>query len=67
VGGNIRGVTRVLTTAITLETGMGAFGVSIALGLILLAIALIIVVLMNLITAGALPGTGGILGGTPRE
>ena len=36
IGGNIRGNTRVLTTAITLETGMGDFGLSIALGIILL-------------------------------
>ena len=39
IGGNIAGQTRVLTTAIALQTGMGAFGFSIALGIILLAIA----------------------------
>lgn len=32
IGGNIRGFTRVLTTAITLETGMGEFGLSIRSG-----------------------------------
>ncbi len=52
IGGNIRGFTRVLTTAITLETGMGEFGLSIALGIILLALALIVVVALNLITSG---------------
>lgn len=52
IGGNIRGFTRVLTTAITLETGMGEFGLSIALGIILLALALIVVVILNLITSG---------------
>jgi tungstate transport system permease protein len=39
VGGNIRGETRVLTTAIVLETGKGAFGAAIALGLVLLILA----------------------------
>ncbi len=52
IGGNIRGHTRVLTTAITLETGMGNFGFSIALGIILLIVALIVVVALNLITSG---------------
>lgn len=39
VGGNIRGQTRVLTTATVLETGMGNFDVAIALSLILLALS----------------------------
>lgn len=52
IGGNIAGHTRVLTTAIALQTGMGDFGFSIALGIILLAIALVIVVAMNIITTG---------------
>lgn len=51
IGGNIRGHTRVLTTAITLETGMGDFGLSIALGIILLIVALIVVILLNVITS----------------
>jgi tungstate transport system permease protein len=38
VGGNIRGQTRVLTTATVLETGKGNFDIAIALGLILLVI-----------------------------
>jgi len=47
IGGNIRGHTRVLTTAISLETSMGNIAMSIALGIILLSIALVI----NLILA----------------
>jgi tungstate transport system permease protein len=39
VGGNIRHQTRVLTTAIVLETGRGEFGVAIALSLLLLLLA----------------------------
>lgn len=42
VGGNIQGKTRVLTTAIMLETRKGRFGLAIALGLILLTITFII-------------------------
>jgi tungstate transport system permease protein len=42
VGGNIRGQTRVLTTATVLETGKGNFDVAIALGLILLGLTFII-------------------------
>jgi len=51
IGGNIRGATRVLTTSIALETGMGNFGFSIALGIILLGIALVVVVILNIITS----------------
>ncbi|HKZ55974.1 MAG TPA: ABC transporter permease [Anaerolineales bacterium] len=42
VGGNIRHQTRVLTTAIVLETGKGAFGRAIALGLLLLVLAFLV-------------------------
>ncbi len=42
VGGNIRGHTRVLTTATVLETGKGNFDVAIALSLILLALTFLI-------------------------
>ncbi len=42
VGGNIRGQTRVLTTAVVLETGRGNFDVAIALGLILLDFTFVI-------------------------
>jgi tungstate transport system permease protein len=64
IGGNIRGFTRVLTTAITLETGMGSFGFSIALGIILLIIALIVVVTLNIITSGFSHDSRRILGGS---
>lgn len=39
VGGNIKGQTRVLTTATVLETQMGNFGTAIALGVILLTMS----------------------------
>jgi tungstate transport system permease protein len=42
VGGNIEGSTRVLTTAIVLETRKGAFDVAIALALVLLGITVTI-------------------------
>jgi len=46
VGGNIEGRTRVLTTAIVLETRQGNFDLALALGAILLAITFVINVLM---------------------
>ena len=42
VGGNIRYQTRVLTTAIVLETGKGQFDLAIALGIWLLALTFIV-------------------------
>lgn len=42
VGGNIAGETRVMTTAIVLETRRGNFKTALALGLVLLAIAFIV-------------------------
>jgi tungstate transport system permease protein len=42
VGGNILGHTRVLTTAIVLETSKGEFGFALALGAALLSMALIV-------------------------
>ena len=39
VGGNIEGQTRVLTTAIVLETRQGNFALALALGGVLLALA----------------------------
>jgi tungstate transport system permease protein len=47
VGGNIRGFTRVLTTAISLETSKGDWELSMALGIILIFIALVINIIMN--------------------
>jgi tungstate transport system permease protein len=47
VGGNIRGATRVMTTAITLEASKGDIALAIALGVILLLVALIINIALN--------------------
>ncbi len=49
IGGNIRGYTRVLTTAIALETSMGNIALSIALGIILLAIAMVVTTALFLV------------------
>jgi tungstate transport system permease protein len=49
IGGNIRGYTRVLTTAIALETSMGNLSLSIALGIILLAIAMMVTGILFLV------------------
>jgi tungstate transport system permease protein len=40
VGGNIEGFTRVMTTAIALETSKGDLPLALALGLVLLAVVL---------------------------
>jgi tungstate transport system permease protein len=42
VGGNIKGQTRVLTTATVLETQKGNFAIAIALGLILLTLSFMV-------------------------
>lgn len=55
VGGNIAGVTRNITTAIALETSKGAFAQGMALGLVLVSIALLINVGL-----AALQGRGGL-------
>ncbi|MGM3273608.1 ABC transporter permease [Ralstonia sp. 24A2] len=47
VGGNIEGITRTMTTAIALETSKGEFAQGIALGIVLIALAL----LVNLVLA----------------
>jgi tungstate transport system permease protein len=49
VGGNIRGSTRVLTTATIMETGRGNFDVAIALSAILLAVTLLVNYLLTLV------------------
>jgi tungstate transport system permease protein len=54
VGGNIKWHTRTITTAIALETGKGQFAMGIALGLILMTVAL----LVNLAMAGLKRMTG---------
>ena len=47
LGGNIKGSTRTMTTAIALETSKGEFGFGIALGIILLIIAFSINILLH--------------------
>jgi len=42
VGGNIKGYSRVLTTATVMETGKGNFDIAIALSIILLLLAFLI-------------------------
>ena len=58
VGGNIDGLTRVMTTAIALETSKGDLALALALGFVLLAV----VGLVNLLIAGLQA-----LGGAARE
>ena len=56
VGGNIKGQTRVLTTATVLESGKGEFGTAIALGMVLLVMAYLVTsVLTVLQQRGRLP------------
>lgn len=47
VGGNIEGYTRVLSTAIALKTTQGLIGEPLALGMILISLALTVSVLVN--------------------
>ncbi|HNX97088.1 MAG TPA: ABC transporter permease [Candidatus Aminicenantes bacterium] len=47
VGGNIKGETRVMTTAISLETMKGNFELGIALGVVLLTVALVVNALLQ--------------------
>lgn len=56
VGGNIQGHTRVLTTAVVLETGKGNFGFALALGGALLLLALLVNLLILRLPGGRLPG-----------
>ena len=49
LGGNIRGYTRTMTTAITLETSKGEFAFGLALGIVLLAVALFVNFFLNLL------------------
>jgi tungstate transport system permease protein len=70
VGGNIDGFTRVMTTAIALETSKGDLPLALGLGMVLLAVVL----LLNALVAGlrrwgearhARPTTDGLLGAQP--
>jgi tungstate transport system permease protein len=58
VGGNIQGVTRVMTTAIALETSKGDLPLALALGLVLLAVVGVVNGVISLVQGQA---------GTPRE
>lgn len=49
LGGNIRGTTRTMTTAIALETSKGEFAFALALGIVLMSVALIINLFLNLL------------------
>ena len=60
VGGNIRGYTRVLTAAIALNTSMGDIELSLALGIILISLSLIVNLLLGLFRVG-IRGPGGIM------
>lgn len=52
VGGNIQWKTRVMTTAILLETNKGNFTFALALGMVLLIISLIVNIMASLLTKG---------------
>lgn len=47
LGGNIRGYTRTMTTAIALETSKGEFAFGLALGIFLMSVALLINMFLN--------------------
>jgi tungstate transport system permease protein len=49
VGGNIKGYSRVLTTATVMESGMGNFDMAIALGIILLLLTFLVNYLLTII------------------
>ena len=51
VGGNIKHVTRVMTSAIALETARGELAFALALGLVLLFISLLVNILSHQIRA----------------
>ncbi|MBI5568341.1 MAG: ABC transporter permease [Desulfomonile tiedjei] len=52
LGGNIRGFTRTMTTAIALETSKGEFALGLALGMVLLGVALLVNLLLFLLQKG---------------
>lgn len=49
LGGNIRGSTRTMTTAIALETSKGEFVFGLSLGIVLLSVALIVNLFLNIL------------------
>lgn len=52
VGGNIAHLTRVMTTAIVLETGKGDFALALGLGILLLAFAFVVNAAVELVRVG---------------
>jgi tungstate transport system permease protein len=66
VGGNIDGFTRVMTTAIALETSKGDLPLALALGIVLLAVVLVLnalIALVRLWRQRVEGGSGAILAG----
>jgi len=51
VGGNIKGETRVMTTAIAMHKGMGEFNIALGIGIVLLLVAFIVNFLLDLLRA----------------
>ncbi|GAB7026884.1 ABC transporter permease [Geotalea toluenoxydans] len=49
LGGNIRGYTRTMTTAIAMETSKGEFAFGLALGIVLLAVAFLVNLALNIL------------------
>lgn len=49
LGGNIRGLTRTMTTSIALETSKGEFAFGLSLGIVLLSLALSVNLILNLL------------------
>ena len=47
LGGNIRGLTRTMTTAIAVETSKGEFAFGLALGIVLIAVAFVINIMFH--------------------
>ena len=62
VGGNIRGQTRTLTTAVALYTEQGDFGLALALGIILLLLALMVNVGLQVLQGRGGAGGSGVSG-----
>ena len=58
VGGNIDHVTRVMTTAIALETSKGNLALALALGIVLVTIALVVNAALALLRHAAVPDHG---------
>lgn len=59
VGGNIAGVTRTMTTAITLETGKGNLSLALGLGIVLLTVTLLVNALVYVLGLSSRRWAGG--------